>query len=336
MNKLKILVLGVGGNVGIGILKVLKQSSTFSAEVYGACVNKNSAGFKFSDFALISPYANDPNFLPWLNRIVKNYGIRVVLSGVEEVNEVLANIHPTNDTHIFLTPEASNLKIFKSKLDTVKWLKGRNINHPKTIDLDAPTDEADPLKFPLVVKPKIGKGSEGVKILSKLEELKIFRRIGNYLAQELIGTKESEYTCGVYKSKFGYTKVIVMQRYLHNGSTCYAKVVKNELIEKYCQQIAGELETTAPFNIQLRLSENDTPYCFEINMRLSGTTSIRHNFGFRDCEVWINEQVLGQNAMSLFSITPGVAIRYEAEAYFNINDLDSISESYAKTLENFE
>lgn len=281
---LRVLVLGVSGNVSIGILKALK-SSDISAYILGACVQKYAAGFDFCDKALLCPYANDESFLPWLKTIVEENNINMVLSGVEEINNKLATVESLNNNCQLLVPEKKYLDIFGDKLKTINWLAANDIDHPKTIDLKKDcgfSEIKSSLSLPFIIKPKIGKGSANLFIVHNEEQ---YIRIKNkylYVAQELVGDTESEYTCGVYKSKFGYTEIIVMRRLLRNGSTIMAEVVDNKVINDYCRQIAEACNTTAPFNIQLRVcNKTQKPFCFEVNMRLSGTTFIRHGFGLR-------------------------------------------------------
>lgn len=326
---LKVLVVGVGGNVSIGILKVLKKSLFKNIRTYGACLDKNSAGFGLSDKALLCPLASSPEFPEWLSRIEKNYDIDLVISGVEEVNYVLAKIKNQQTKALYLAPEFENIRIFNDKLKTATWFNKFKIAHPATIDLDNKEDFArfsSRIKVPAIVKPKLGKGSKELKIIKDEKELLPFAEAGGYIVQELVGDPQNEYTCGVYKSKFGYTQVIVMRRILNNGSTTLAEVVEDKKITDYCHQIANALDTTSPFNVQLRISDDGNPFCFEINMRLSGTTPIRHHFGFKDCEVWIREQLFNQDSRELFKVVPGIAIRYEEEVYFKSLALDLLNE----------
>lgn len=325
--ELTILVIGVSGNVSIGILKALRQSELKITKLYGACIKKNAAGFHFSDEAFLCPLASDPSFKNWLEALVDRRKIDVVLSGVEEVNAALSAITQKPNAAIYLAPEAENLAIFNDKLKTAHWLKSNGIGYPKTIDLDDREDVrqlSSALAFPLIVKPKRGKGSANISIINHADELIPYLQKGGFIAQELIGSSDQEYTCGVYKSSFGYTEVIVMRRELVNGSTAVAEVVQHDAIANYCRAIANALNTTCPFNVQLRLSADNHPICFEINMRLSGTTAMRHHFGFKDCEAWITEAVLNQNARELFNVVPKVAIRYEEEVYFEREYLDQL------------
>ena len=333
---LRVLVIGVSGNVSIGILKALKKSRLGNVHTYGACIHKYSAGFGLSDEAIICPLAFSDAFPEWLRRTTNQYDIDVVISGVEEVNYMLSKLGDEHSKACYLSPEFENVRTFYDKLETANWLKKHGIDHPITVDLDDPSTGSDidgtieQLGLPLIVKPKIGKGSKGVHIVTDKSELATYAGVKGSIAQQLIGTPQSEYTCGVYKSKFGYTKVIVMRRLLSHGSTAVAEVVSDESIEKYCRQIADAMNTTSPFNVQLRVGgKTASPHCFEVNMRLSGTTSIRHSFGFPDCEVWIREQYYDVDSRELFDVVPGVAIRFEEEVYFKARALDLLSEQTA-------
>lgn len=328
VNRVNVLVLGAGGNVSIGILKAIKDSD-INAYVFGACVQKYAAGFAFCDESLICPYADHEDFVLWVKKVVEDNNINIVLSGVEEINNTLANVGVFNDKCQLLVPEKKYLDIFSDKLKTVNWLASNNINYPLTLDLAKNykfSEIARSLTLPFILKPKNGKGSVNLFIVENEEQYLDVKGINLYVAQQLIGDAESEYTCGIYKSKFGYIEIIVMRRLLRNGSTIMAEVVDNKEIYDYCKQIADACDTTVPFNIQLRLcSETKKPFCFEVNMRLSGTTAIRHGFGFKDCQVWIKEAVENKNFHSDFNVKPAIAIRYEAEVFLEKNTINSLN-----------
>lgn len=335
--KIKILVLGVGGNVSIGILKAIRNSD-IDAYIFGACVEKYAAGFALCNESLLCPYANHEGFLPWINKVIEENGINIVLSGVEEINYTLASAGITNHKCQLLVPEKHNLDTFSDKLTTVNWLADNNIGHPKTLDLGeyySFSHIMSSLGLPFIVKPKVGKGSAGLYIIENEEQYVGIEDIELYVAQQLIGDAETEYTCGVYKSKFGYTEIIVMRRLLRNGSTIMAEVVEHEEIYNYCKEIAGACNTTVPFNIQLRLCNKTLkPFCFEINMRLSGTTAIRDGFGFKDCQVWIKETVQNKNFHSDFDVKPAIAIRHEAEVFLNKDTVHSLNLTKPIVVEN--
>ena len=87
----------------------------------------------------------------------------------------------------------------------------------------------------LYCKTKVGKGSSDLYRIDNEEQFRNIENKNLFISQELIGDEDSEYTCGVYKSKFGYKKIIVMRRHLHNGSTIMAEVKENKIIKSYCE-----------------------------------------------------------------------------------------------------
>jgi carbamoyl-phosphate synthase large subunit len=326
----RILVLGAGGNVSVAILKALRASTLGGSDITGACVSAQAAGFAFCDRALIRPYADAPEFGAWLHAVESGHGIDLVLSGVEEILEFLsAHTSQGNAGAKYLVHGADLLERFNDKYLTNAWLVDNGLPAPRTLDLGVTTsldaiDQA--LTAPFVVKPRRGKGSRGVRVLGSLEEAKPYLGDANYVAQEQIGTPDTEYTCGVYNSSFGYSEIIVLERELRHGSTARASVVHAPVIEEYCRRIAGEIGAAGAFNVQLRYcAEQETPYAFEINMRLSGTTHIRHRFGFRDCEAWACETFYDRPRKEAFSLIPGTAVRYEEEVFFSESGLRKLS-----------
>ena len=327
-NKPRILVLGVGGNVSIGILRAIKNSD-IDAHVFWACVQKYAAGFYFCEQTFISPMAEDKEFLPWLKATIKQNNINVVLSGVEEVIKVLTTARISKEVCKVLIPDITTFKTFSDKMKTAKWLKSHSITHPKTVDLREHLNFSElksVISVPFIVKPRVGKGSSNVSIIMNEKQFLGIDQPDLCVAQQLIGNSDTEYTCGVYRSNFNYIEIIIMRRLLRNGSTVMAEVVENKLIYDYCYKIAEASKIFGPLNIQLRLcTKTHEPYCFEINMRLSGTTSVRHGFGFKDCQVWIKEMFFEKGFRKDFDVKPAIALRHEAEIFLSKNAIDSIN-----------
>lgn len=62
-------MLGVGGNVGQGIIKAISIGNLLYYLV-NACVSYNSLGLHTFDKAYLSPYVRGSNFMPWLIKYV--------------------------------------------------------------------------------------------------------------------------------------------------------------------------------------------------------------------------------------------------------------------------
>lgn len=318
---INILVLGISGNVSQGILKALRLSN-LTCKIIGACVNTGTVGDLWCDGVYDIPYAVDVSFISCLIDICNKEEIDIVLTGVEE--NLLAMAEHINELKkscksIFVVSEYEKLKIGQDKLLTCQWLKENGFHYP-VFALSENQESVQKLVakkgFPLIAKPRHGKGSEGLRIINNEMELQDYVNLSDYVIQSYVGNKDSEYTVSCYLDRNGNSyKPIVLQRWLFNGTTWKANVIDNPRIEQECNAICQAFGPMGPLNIQLRLDESGEPVPFELNVRFSGTTPMRANFGFRDVEAVLKEYILNEPISDCFSIVFGNAYRYINEAY---------------------
>lgn len=321
MKNINILVLGVGGNVSQGIVKAIRMSN-LNCKILGACVSEDAPGLYMCDKAYISPYASSIDFIEWLIKICNSEKIDLIMTGVEEIIFTIAkNITDIEKktNAIFVSSTLEKLRIGQDKLLTCEWLKKNGLNYPEFV----PSKNfklAESLflykGFPLIGKPRDGKGSNGIMIINNIEELKAVSDLDNYVIQEYIGNESSEYTIGCYCDiKGNLVDIIIMHRILKQGTTHKATVVYDEVIYNEAKKICELFKPTGPLNIQLRLDKESRPVCFELNVRFSGTTPMRAKFGYRDVEAQIYEYILNKDIQNLFNIKTGTAYRYLDEVY---------------------
>lgn len=328
MKKINILVLGVGGNVSQGIVTALRHSQ-LDCNILGACISPESMGLYFCDKAFISPYASDSNFVNWVSHICKSEKVDIVLSGVEE-NLVALETHRDKLEKLripFFNSSLNLLNIGNNKLETCRWLQTNNLNYPKFADASVPEEVKTLISevgFPIIAKPISGKGSQGIYIINNIEQLESLE-LNGYVLQELLGSSDQEYTIGCYIDKREDLRgMIIMQRWLKHGTTFKAQIVDNNAIKKECEKICHAFKAKGPLNIQLRL-HNGIPTCFELNVRFSGTTPLRANWGFNDVEAFVNEYLFDKEVI-LSPQKDGLAYRYYNEAYIDERMLKQLEE----------
>jgi len=328
--KINILVLGVGGNVSQGILRALAISK-LKYKLVGACVSDESLGLYLCDIAYISPYASDEHFLDWLVKTCNYEEIDIILTGVEEVILRLATekerIH--NETNaIFISSDLNTLEIGMDKLKTCEWLMQNKCAFPAFASCDNVSDInklVSTCGYPLISKPRKGKGSNGILIINNEDELELIHKLKHYVVQQYIGNENSEYTVACYcDNKGNLVELIIMKRVLKNGTTVKAEVEQNEIIRKEAVKICQALKPRGPLNIQMRLDKKGAPVCFELNIRFSGTASMRARFGFNDVEALIRENVLYENVISFFNVTDGIAFRYCTEMFVDSEGMSKL------------
>ena len=88
-SRVRVLVLGVGGNVGQGIIKSLRKS-VLPVHITAACLDDSAAGLYLADEYCLSPPAAAPEFPDWLASQCVSRSIQAVLSGAEPVIDKLS------------------------------------------------------------------------------------------------------------------------------------------------------------------------------------------------------------------------------------------------------
>jgi len=204
------------------------------------------------------------------------------------------------------------VEVTADKWTTYNLLRENGVNvPPSTIEFDPDHLERFGREngFPVVVKPRRGKGSVGVVECSDLDSLVAHMGQGGpMMAQRHIGDRHHEYTVGVLGSETGdILGTIVLRRYLQEGITCAAEVVDYPEVAKSAQDVARLLKPRGYLNVQLRL-DNGRPSVIEVNGRVSSSTSFRAVAGFNEPEILIRYYLLGEKELPV-SVRPIKMVR---------------------------
>ena len=316
---LNVLVIGVGGNVSQGVLKALALCR-FALNIIVAGVDPMDYGLHTGYRAYICPWANHPQFMGWLVDTCKKEEIHAILTGAEPVvnflSEHQAKIeHSTGAVVIASTPDV--IAIGDDKLKTCEWLEANGFPCPAyAVSEDAAALRALAFQFgyPLVAKPRTGGGSRGLFLVQNDADLAYAATREHYIVQQTVGERNTEYTVGCFSDRDGAVQgVISLQRELHEGTTYRAVAGDYPLVDEAARGIAAALKPKGPCNIQCRIHDGKV-YCFEINVRFSGTTPIRARLGFNEVEASLRHFVQGE-AVTLPRITQGILVRYINENY---------------------
>ncbi len=327
------LVLGVGGNVSQGIVKALRFSK-LPLKIYGACISEMSTGLYMCDEGYICPFARSSDFIPWVIEFCNIHDIDLILTGVEEnVIELARNadILRKNTRARFISSTYEQLLVGQDKLLTCRFLEENKCNYPEYHfweGVESSVAFADRVGYPILAKPRHGKSARGILILKNQGDIMANPNLKGYVLEEYIGNSEQEYTVGCYVDKAGNLRsVIPMCRRLKNGTTIWARVISNTRIEDEAGKICKAYKPVGPFNIQMRLREDGTPVCFEMNVRFSGTTAMRSQFGFEDVKAEVLEYVYNREIDNCFHIVYGEAFRYDEEFYMTGSPTEDMREA---------
>ena len=285
---MKALVTGIAGDIGNGVGRILREFGMFD-EVHGVDIFSNHNGKLIFDKCANSIPASNENYLIWLSDYAKQHRISLVIPTSE------AEIWKLSDKRTELTRpfkilvnKAHIVATCLDKFQTMKFLQKHGVRIPNF----GLVGVKHPIQFPVVVKPRKGRGSIGMKILNSDRELTNYN--DNYVWQDLLTPSTEEYTCAIYKSPKIKMRTLIMKRVLHGGLTISGEVIEDAQIEHYVHEIAEAFKLDGLINIQL-IKTDCGPILFEINPRLSSTLVFRDKMGFADLRWWIQDS-LGETA----------------------------------------
>lgn len=292
----KVLVTGAGALLGQGVLRALKLSS-IPTTVIAVDPSPYAVGLYWADRSHLVPLASDPAYLDSLRGILREEQPDVVMLGTDVELRTMAQhraeLEKEFDTHI-LVSDPYVIEVADDKYLTASFLEERGFPYPVTV---LPGDEQrliEQVGFPLIVKPRVGARSIGVKTVRDRAELRqALAGAPDVVIQEHVGSHRDEYTTGVLHFE-GQTPVsITMRRDLRDGNTYRAFVGDYAELNAMMCKVAVALACHGPVNFQFRMADG-VPKIFEINARYSGTTPLRAQAGFNEVEMALAHLVHGK------------------------------------------
>jgi carbamoyl-phosphate synthase large subunit len=300
MDKKNVLVTGIGGNVGQGIIRNIKADFD-NIRIVGTNVTDFSAGNHLCDKTYMIPYAYDPAYIASVNQIVKDEHIDLIVPSTDYEVFYLAQNAAIINTAIAASG-VNSAKIYLDKYLTYQHHSAHNIPFA---DATLPSKYKGGYKN-YIAKPRKGRGSRGLHI--NPANYSTFSD-DEYMIQEMHAGEEI--TTAFYVNKQNRLHgLITMVRQLDNGATVQSKVIStyNEQLIPIIDAMIQYGNIKGAANIQSIVSDEGKIFPFEVNCRISGTNSIRSNFGFKDVKYTIQEFLYNEEPDKPV-ITPGIATR---------------------------
>lgn len=298
MNKINILVTGVGAVIGYGIINSLRRSK-YDVNIIGMDIYGDAVGQKWCDTFVQAKPAKSDEYPKFITDVIDKYSIDIVFFGTEQ------EIHKLSDCrkklgHYFDKMVINNkdiIEISKDKYATYRFLKANGFDYIKTQVEGDYNGFVEEFGLPFLMKLRHSYASKGMVIIEDSIDLDYWRKKAGieFMVQEIVGDKEHEYTA----SSFGFgdgqcTDAIVFRRMLSGeGSTAKAVVVDIPEIQAQIKRLSKLLCPIGPTNFQFRLHQGKY-LLLEINPRISSATSIRAQVGYNESEMCIDYFVYGK------------------------------------------
>lgn len=292
----KVLVTGAGALLGQGVLRALKLCS-IPTEIVAVDPSPYAVGLYWADRSHLVPLASDPAYLDAIREILAKERPDVVMLGTDVELRAMADhrgaLEKEFDTQI-LVSDPYVIEVADDKFLTASFLEERGFPYPMTV---LPGDQQrliEAVGFPLIVKPRVGARSIGVKLVRDRAELRqALGGVPDVVIQEHVGSPREEFTTGVLYFEGQEPVSITMRRDLRDGNTYRAFVGEYPEFNAMMCKVAVALACHGPINFQFRIADG-VPKIFEINARYSGTTPLRARAGFNEVEMALAHLVHGK------------------------------------------
>ena len=315
MAKKRILVTGIGGNVGQGILRNI-ISLNLDIELFGSNTIEFSAGNHFCKKVFLVPFAFSETYISIIKKIVEENKIDLIIPSTDYEVFYLGKNKSLIPCEIAVS-EANTSNIYLDKYKSFLHHKQHNLPFANSY---LPSEYKGPFKE-IIAKPREGRGSRGLFI--NPSDITNFSD-DEYVIQEFHTGKEI--TTAFYVTKEGKLHgLITMDRSLENGTTIECEVIKmyDDEFEKIILKMIEHSEFRGGINLQSIVTSVGLIVPFEINCRISGTNSIRSNFGFKDVKYTLQEYLYNEKP-DIPKIIGGKAIRVLMDIiYPEPNSLDN-------------
>ena len=263
-----VLVPGASAPAAINTIKSLKMVN-YPVKIISSDTNPISAGFYLSDAHEVLPEVDNQSYTTRLFEIISKHNIGILMpsSGHDIYNFSRNKGNLLDRGAVAVVSDEDTMEKCRDKMETFTFLSQKFASPYTTVDPNKI------IEFPLIAKPRFGKGSKGVVKIDNDDDLKYVQsKNDNLIFQEYLpGT---EYTIDVLSDLEGEPIIAVPRIRIQTkaGISTIGKNVKDDSISETCKSIAKYLKIIGPCCIQMKETKDGILKVVEVNPRLGGGT----------------------------------------------------------------
>ncbi|UGS36596.1 ATP-grasp domain-containing protein [Capillimicrobium parvum] len=325
----RVLVTGTGGPSGISILRDLADEPL---DLIAADIDPFAAGLYLVDAPrrAILPRGDDAGFCDALLEICQAESVSIVVPTVDSELLPLAldrERYAGSGVRLVLASEET----LRTCLD--KWVLAERcrdaVRVPDTWVVDDGFDPAAP-DLPVIVKPRSGSGSRGIRLVERREELEALERDGTLLVQEnLPGT---EYSLDVIAREDGHVAGVVPRARLKvdSGIAVTGRTLHDERLDAFAREVARLIGLTTVANVQVKEDAGGVPALLEVNARFPGTMPLTIAAGVDMPKLAIGEALGTPVPDGPLPFEDIAMVRFFQERFFSFDDITDLQRHAAR------
>jgi predicted ATP-grasp superfamily ATP-dependent carboligase len=270
--KKRVAIFPAGTEIGLEINSALKYSTNI--EVYGFTSVKDHSEYVYNNYVDGIPFYSDEGFIDELNQCNEKYNIDFIFPANDDVQLFLTE-RASKVNAAIITTELDTVKLCRSKVNTYRYFHSEDFV-PKVYNDKQCIDS-----FPIFIKPDIGQGANGAKIINNFFELEnaIYENPNIVICEYLPG---EEFTIDCFTDINGILRVCKLRnrKRIRTGISVSSDILPmNEEVMRIAKVINKKLKFNGAWFFQLKKDKTDRYKLLEIAPRVSGTMGVSRNTG---------------------------------------------------------
>jgi carbamoyl-phosphate synthase large subunit len=314
--KLRILVTGAGGPAGVAVIRSLQHDP--AVEIIAADMDIYASGLYLVDRPrrwIIPPGAAD-GFNTHILARCRAEDIAIVIPTVDAEMLPLSTIrHRFTDAGIRIAMTSDDaLRCTLDKFALARRCSGQ-LAVPRTELLGDDLD-ARSWTYPVIVKPRSGSGSRGVRTVEDAAELHALPRGDHEIVQEYLPGQE--YSLDVLADEDGRVLAVVPRARLRvdSGVSVAGRTLHDPELDAIARAVVRAVGLTLVSNVQVRLDRVGRPALLEVNPRFPGSMPLTVASGV-DMPRLCLDAVCGRKLPTAVDHIDLVMVRFLEERFFD-------------------
>lgn len=263
----RVLVTGAGGPAGVAVIRSLLQRD--DVEVFAGDMDGWASGLYLVPAErrrILSPGKSE-GFVDELIALCAADSIDVLFSTVDVELPPLARRRAELPA-VLAAPSLDTLETCLDKFALA--VRCAPLLRTPVTHLVGPAAAAEQWQFPIIVKPRSGAGSRGVRLVHSRADLDALGHDETLIAQELLPGEE--YSVDVIANADGHVVAAVprTRTRVDSGVSIAGLTVRDEQLEATATAVAQAIGLAGVANVQLRRDRAGVPALLEVNPRFPG------------------------------------------------------------------
>lgn len=316
----RVLVTGAGGPAGVAVIRSLQRRG--DVEVLAADMDRWASGLYLvaADRRRLVPAGRAGDFVETVLTLCADDRVDVLFPTVDiELPRIAAARERFAEGGTRVASPA--LRTLETALDKLALARAcaRSAYVPRT-ELVGTPQAVSGWDFPVIVKPRWGAGSRGVRVVASQTELDSVHAEEDLLVQELL--PGDEFSVDVLADLDGHVVAAVPRARLRvdSGVAVAGVTVHDEALIAAATAVATAIGLTTVANVQLKRTVDGTPGLLEVNPRFPGAMPLTVASGV-DMPSLVLDAVLGRPVPRHVDFVETANVRYLEDVFLPLDEV---------------